>query len=102
MNRANVLPAKLPAGVTQRVSLKDFTIDKFSPGVTLRYYMDLGDLQYIYTLVSTRKQKFRFNTPVSVLMSKNNQTLFLQFPTFSNHPVVVLQADNSNSPNESQ
>lgn len=75
----------------------------FGSGVTLRYYMDLGVLQYIYTLVSTRNKSFvltHLSLNVSVLMTK--KSLFLQFPPISNHPVVVLQADSSNCLNESQ
>lgn len=76
----------------------------FGSGVTLRYYMDLGVLQYIHTLVSTRNKSFfltHLSLNVSVLMTKKN-SLFLQFPPISNHPVVVLQADSSNCLNESQ
>lgn len=85
MNPANMLPAKLPAGVTRPVFFKRLQ----------DWLQDLGVLQYIYTLVSTRN-KFLFNTPFPECFyfydKKQIKVYFLQFLIFQ---FQVLQACNS-------
>lgn len=102
MNPANMLPAKLPAGVTQPVSLKVLRIDEFSP-LWFRCNPALLYGLHSYSCIY-KKQKFLFNTPFPECFCFDDQknSLFLQFPPISNHPVVVLQADSSNCLNESQ